>query len=55
MAALFCALVAAQKSRRSLLKFLRILPVSPKSKSVRRWKVIEAYLNKETETVYNHE
>ena len=34
MAALFCAVVAAQKSRRSLLKFLRILPINPKIKSV---------------------
>ena len=34
MAALFCAVVAAQRSRRSLQEFLRILPVSPKSKSM---------------------
>ena len=31
MAALFCAVVVAQKSRKSLLKFLRILPVAPRS------------------------
>ncbi len=34
MAALFCAVVAAQKSRGSLPEFLRILPVSPASKSM---------------------
>ncbi len=32
MAALFCAIVAAQKSERSLPEFLRILPVSPEIK-----------------------
>ena len=34
MAALFCAFVAARKSRRSLPEFLRILPVSPEMKSM---------------------
>ena len=34
MAALFCAVVAAQKSRRSLAEFLRILPVSSEMKSM---------------------
>ena len=34
MAALFCAVVAARKSRRSLPEFLRILPVSPEMKSM---------------------
>ncbi len=32
MAAVFCAMVAARKSQRSLPEFLRILPVSPKIK-----------------------
>ena len=34
MAALFCAMVAARKSRRSLPAFLRILPVSPEIKTM---------------------
>ena len=34
MAALFCAVVAAQKNRRDLVEFLRILPMSPESKSM---------------------
>ena len=34
MAALFCAMVAARKTRRSLPEFLRILPVSPQMKSM---------------------
>ena len=34
MAALFCAVVAAQKSRRSLPEFLRILPVRPELKDM---------------------
>ena len=34
MAALFCAMVAAQKTRRSLLKFLRISADSSKIKSM---------------------
>ena len=34
MVALFCAVVAARKSRRSLPEFLRILPMSPEMKSV---------------------
>ncbi len=34
MAALFCAIVAAQKGHRSLPEFLRILPVSPEIKSM---------------------
>ncbi len=34
MAALFCAVVAARKSRRSLPEFLRILPLSPEMKSM---------------------
>ena len=34
MAALFCAMVAAQKTRRPLPEFLRILPVSPEIKSM---------------------
>ena len=34
MTALFCAVVAAQKTRRSLPEFLRILPVSPMIKSM---------------------
>ena len=34
MTALFCAMVAARKSRRSLPEFLRILPVSPEIKSM---------------------
>ncbi len=34
MAALFCAMVAGRKTRRSLPEFLRILPVSPQMKSM---------------------
>ena len=34
MAALFCAMVAARKTRRPLPEFLRILPVSSKIKSM---------------------
>ena len=34
MAALFCAMVAAQKTRRNLPAFLRILPVSPEIKAM---------------------
>ena len=43
MVALFCAVVAAQKSRRSLPEFLRILPMSSKSKSM-ALEVIEGHL-----------
>ena len=39
MAALFCAVVAARKSRRNLPAFLRILPVSPEMKTM----VLEGY------------
>lgn len=34
LAALFCAMVAAQKGQRSLSEYLRILPVSPEIKSM---------------------
>lgn len=34
MAALFCAMVAARKSRNSLPEYLRILPVNPRMKQM---------------------
>ena len=34
MAALFCAIVVAQKSQRSLPEYLQLLPLSPEIKSM---------------------